>query len=96
MKIKTNGVTHHEVTVDVNNVLKALTTQLRFADRYGDAYAHTKHNGIDGIYEIEDVSHHGSPTWEYTLITDKESDIKAFECISYLLEYLKTEANGND
>ena len=89
MKIRTDGTIHHEVTVDVNKVLKALRIRLGFADVLGEAYNHTNHNGVDGIYKIEDVSYHGSPTWEHTLITDKESDIKAFECIDFLLEFLE-------
>ena len=96
MKIKTTGLAEHEVTVDVSKVLGSLKIRLRFADRFGEDFDLTTHNGIRGIYKIEDVSHHGSPIWEYTLITDKESDIKAFECIGYLLDHLKTEANGND
>ena len=95
MKIRTDGATHHEVMVDVNKVLKASRIRLGFADILGETYSHTKHNGIEGIYRIEDVSYHGSPTWEHTLITDRESDIKAFECIDYLLDFLDTVANGN-
>jgi len=94
MKIRTDGATHHEVMVDVRDVLKALKVRLRFVDIYGEAYDHTNHKGIEGIYKIEDVSRHGSPTWEYTLITDKKSDIKAFESIDYLLEYLEIEVNS--
>ena len=89
MKIRADGTIHHEVTVDASHVLKGLRIRLGFADILGEAYNHTKHNGIDGIYKIEDVSYHGSPTWEHTLITDKESDIKAFECIDFLLEFLE-------
>ena len=96
MKIRTIGMAEHEVMIDVGRVLTTLKTQLGFADRFGKDFALTKHNGIKGIYEIEDESYHGSPIWAYTLITDKESDIKAFECINYLIDYLKTEAAGHD
>jgi len=95
MKIRTDGATHHEVMVDVSDVLRKLRIRLGLADRFGEAYDLTNHNGIEGIYKIEDISHHGSPTWEYTLITDEESEIKAFECINYLLEYLEKKAKGD-
>ena len=89
MNIKTNGTTNLEVMVDASDVLRKLRIRLGLADRFGEAYDLTNHNDIEGIYKIEDVSRHGSPTWEYTLITDKETDIRAFECVNYLLEYLE-------
>lgn len=87
MQIKANGIMKHEVTVDVSDVLNNLKKRLGFADSHSN-YTRTTHHDREGIYRIEDVSHHGSPIWEYTLLTDKEEDIKAFECINYLLEYL--------
>jgi len=94
MKISTNGTTRLAVTVDASDVLKKLKIGMGLADIHGAAYSLTNHKNKRGIYKIEDISHHGSPVWEYMLITDSERDIKAYECINYLLEYLEEKAKN--
>jgi hypothetical protein len=63
---------------------------------YGQ-YSVEEIDGIKGIYTYRDVSVHGSPEWEYTLIREGERAIQIYEALRMLEDcyedFLKEENN---
>lgn len=44
---------------------------------------------VKGIFRAEDISYHGSPCWEYKLVSTDESKIKDFELAQQLYKNFK-------
>ncbi len=91
MTLKNPSIFKSEAEVEIKEILKSLKIKLGFADYKNDGYDYQimTHNGVRGIYRIWDSSTHGSSTWEYDLITSDNDDLKAFDCICYLINYIK-------
>lgn len=81
IRVRGSYTAYADVNVSTYDIYEALLTHFRFRDA-----------GIlkDGnLYYREDVSHHGSPIYEDTLITDNPKVIELFKAVKTLGEYLK-------
>lgn len=85
-------------TVDVTPAmgLKVVLEELGFKMPKNDFYmtileANDRRNPkhVKGIFRAMDISYHGSPCWEYKLISTDESKIKDFELAHQLYKNFK-------
>lgn len=73
-------------TVDIKEVLHEFILSLHIYTQ--NPYADIEIRD-DGIYEVFDASYHGSPNYQYRLITDDTNTINAYVHATELLEVLK-------
>ena len=85
--MKLYGTVNTEVDVSKYNILIAAAQILYDGHLYDSWGIHTEllepdhrenNTGKRGLFKVEDISYHGSPVWEYTLITDDENAINDF------------------
>lgn len=86
--MKLHGTIDTEIDVSEFTILRAAAKILKhgYYNIYGsDGYIKVLEpeeevNDSDkrGLFKVEDISYHGSPTWEYTLLTDDENVINDF------------------
>ena len=80
-------------TVNIKDVLHEFILSLHI-------YTHNPYADIeirdDGIYEVFDSSYHGTPNYEYRLITDDINVINAYVHATELLKTIKEMEKGNE
>lgn len=80
-------------TVDIKDVLHEFILSLHI-------YTHNPYANIeikdDGIYEVFDSSYHGTPNYEYRLITNNINVINAYVHATELLEVIKAIEKENE
>jgi len=82
------------VLVDVVEVLKELRAKMGLGGY--DLYI-TTHNDVTGIFRVEDVSYHGSPIMEYTLLRELScEDVEVFKYIEALISFLEANPEGRN
>lgn len=68
--------------IDSDEIIEALLKE--FGIEAGKNYCVEIKNGIPGIYYYKDISIHGSPEFQYTLIHKGEEAIKVYEILMFL------------
>jgi len=87
MKIEVDAQTLLSVSVNPVDVLEELKQNFGFKD-YRNSWIIEKDNKL---YRQEDTSYHGSPAYEYKLISDNIKDVEVFKALNIILEYLKNK-----
>ena len=78
MNITVNGTYKAQTNIDINDALVGINKSLGF---------HDKVRMKDGLYNCQENNYHNMD--KYTLATNNEEDIKAYDCLEYLIEYVK-------
>lgn len=47
----------------------------------------------EGLYKYRDMSTHGSPDYEYDLITDNKDDVELYKCIEKIRKYYEKQSH---
>ena len=83
--ISVSGVMRHEITVSAKDAFEAIKKSLGFSESRGDFLCVRDGKLMRG----EDVSYHGSPDYEYTLVSDNPNWVKLYESVKKIDEYFK-------
>ena len=84
--LKINATLRQEVSVNPSEFFQALKESLGFGTPYSDFFVRVK----DGeLVRGEDVSYHGSPMYEYSLISNNPKWIELFNSIRVLDDFFK-------
>jgi hypothetical protein len=88
MKFTVDGVetTYTKIETNTEEIIKALKLGFGFISR-NSSYFVVKRK--DGLYWEYDVSHHGSPLYEYKILTNDPKRIRVYNAISELEESIK-------
>lgn len=83
--LKVHGIVTQEVSISMEEAFQALKTSLGFAESR-DSFLCVR----DGkLLRGEDVSHHGSPMYEYTEISNNPKWAELFQAFRCLEDYMK-------
>ena len=87
-KIKTKGIASFDVEIDPIESLYEIKAMLGFGRQYGG----NSIGIVDGVLKSSyDISYHGSPCYEYSVISDKQEDIDAYRAMNLLIRYCETK-----
>lgn len=79
------GALYCEIDINSEEAIKALCKNFGIDD-HNFIYEVREENGIKGVYRGIDISHHGIPQFNYTLIHKGEEAIEVFEALQILKE----------
>lgn len=79
------GVMKHEITVSAKDAFEAIKKSLGFSESHGEFLCVRDGKLMRG----EDVSYHGSPYYEYTLVSDNSNWVKLYESVKQIDVYFK-------
>lgn len=77
------GALYCEIDISSEEAIRGLCKKFGIDD-HNSIYEVREENGIKGVYRGIDVSHHGSPQFNYTLIHEGEEAIEVFEALQIL------------
>ena len=83
--LKVRGFATQEVYISMEEAFHALKTGLGFEDSYSTFLCVREGKLMRG----EDVSHHGSPMYEYTEVSNNPKWAELFQAFRYLEDYMK-------
>ena len=83
--LKVQGIATQEVYISMEEAFQALKTGLGFEDSYSTFLCVREGKLMRG----EDVSHHGSPMYEYTEVSNNPKWAKLFQAFRCLEDYMK-------
>ena len=87
-----------DVDISLEEAFKVVVASFGFADRYGnlnedlivlDKTDKRNTTGKLGLFQVVDVSYHGSCDYEYRLLTHDGEKIRNFEYLEELIKYSK-------
>jgi len=87
MEFNVKGVQTQNVTVSVLN--QDMIDALKKANNFDTSYDSYLELRDDGLYKGIDISYHGSPYYEYTLITNDTKQIRLYKAIIELEKALE-------
>lgn len=85
MEVSVNGTIKQTVEVDVADVIKTMESYLNFDNERG-GFVKVK-NGE--LIKFTDISYHGSPYYDETLISDNPNWVKLYESINCIKDFLE-------
>lgn len=83
--MKVNAVLTHEVSITALDAIVAIKKYFNFVN-YNRTFLVKRE---DGLYRKEDISYHGSPTYEYTLVSNDEEKIALYDSIECIESYIR-------